>query len=367
MNSHQDDLPGDLARIPANERISAIDGWRAISVSFVIVSHVLAHLPFVGQSARAVAISRDYGALGVRVFFVISGFVICRGFIKEQYKYKRISVAAFYVRRVFRILPPLLLYLLVICSLTLAGLVDRDTIGAVKGLLFVCDIEGIDCGGYLGNHQWSLAVEEQFYLVFPLLFLFSGQRPWFFLAFLLAVPSISLVLAILKFADAASFIGTFVFISTGVVCAFNERRIVDLAAKLPAGSIAAAIIAVLVISVMPPGRSYTILGNFVLPLLIAFVLLVTTLVKSSWQRFLAARPMAIFGRISYGVYLWQQLATYPFPDAGYLFYLCSIGTCFIFCLGSFYYFEKPLIAFGHELSRRLQATQALSGEPAGHA
>jgi peptidoglycan/LPS O-acetylase OafA/YrhL len=97
------------------------------------------------------------------------------------------------------------------------------------------------------------------------------------------------------------------------------------------------------------------------------VLLASTLVKSPWQRFLAARPVVIFGRISYGVYLWQQLATYPVPGAGFLFYLGSISACVIFCLGSFYYFEKPLIAFGHELSRRLQTARALNNERAGHA
>lgn len=345
-----------------NGRISAIDGWRAISVTLVIVSHVLARIPLAGRSAIAILVSHDYGALGVRIFFVISGFVICRSFIQERKKNKIISIAAFYIRRVFRIQPPLLLYLLVICSLALMGFVDRNALGASKGLFFICDIDGVDCGGYLGNHQWSLAVEEQFYLVFPLLFLTRGKQPNFFLAAMAAIPTLSLALAMLGFANAASFIATFVFISAGVFLAFNESRITNLAAKLPPGLIAAAAIAVLIISIMPPGRSATILIDFVLPLLIGFVLLATTLVRSSWQRVLAARPMVAFGRISYGVYLWQQLATYPFRGAGYLFYLCSLCACVIFCFASFYYFERPLIGYGHKLSRRLQGSEALNGQ-----
>ncbi len=177
-NEHDKSTPP--VSISESRRISGVDGWRAISVTLVIVSHLVPHLWPDSHSQLAASMARDYGALGVRIFFVISGFVICRGFIQEQKTNKKISIAGFYIRRVFRILPPLLVYLLILCSLALTRVVDREALGALKGLLFVCNIEGIGCGGYLGNHQWSLAVEEQFYLVFPLLFVLSGHRPGFF-------------------------------------------------------------------------------------------------------------------------------------------------------------------------------------------
>jgi peptidoglycan/LPS O-acetylase OafA/YrhL len=357
---------------PINERISAIDGWRAISVTLVIFCHLLWWSSIRSDSDFAIAIAAGSGTLGVRVFFVISGFVICRGFIQEQAQNGRISLAAFYVRRIFRILPPLIVFLSVVSSLALIGLVYHHALAAIKGLLFICDIEGVDCGGYLGNHQWSLAVEEQFYLVFPLAFIFSVSVPRasFFLAISFAIASIAIALWVAKFSGAATTIGNFVFIGAGVTSAFYEHRIAKLAPNVPPAVVVLAVLAVMTISILdahlqiknqqfavgywPAELVTTILVSFLMPFLIAFILLATTFGQSFWKRFLAAPLMTTLGRISYSVYLWQQLATYPFAGAGYLFYVLSVSLCVLFCLGSYYYFEKPLIVFGRELSGRLQ-------------
>jgi peptidoglycan/LPS O-acetylase OafA/YrhL len=82
------------------DRIDVLDGWRGVSVALVIISHVFLR--------QGVSLPEPYvsaiiavGYVGVDVFFVISGFVICRSFIKEINKFHRITASAFYVRRAF--------------------------------------------------------------------------------------------------------------------------------------------------------------------------------------------------------------------------------------------------------------------------
>src|SRR5689334_14287534 len=114
----------------SNNRIEVLDGWRAVSVSLVILSHALMYsglqlADMESFSARKIYLPliESLGGLGVDVFFVISGFVICRGFLKEIGETGRVSLLAFYVRRFFRILPPLVIYLAALVTLAWLGVV----------------------------------------------------------------------------------------------------------------------------------------------------------------------------------------------------------------------------------------------------
>lgn len=155
-----------------------IDGLRAIAVIAVILFH--AGLP--GFSG---------GFIGVDVFFVISGFLITQ-ILRSDFEAERISIVKFYERRARRILPALLTVLL----LTLAGgyifllpeqFADLGKAGAAT-VIFLSNVKFWRGNGYFEPsaefqpllHTWSLAVEEQFYLVFPLFlaFLLGARRRW---------------------------------------------------------------------------------------------------------------------------------------------------------------------------------------------
>lgn len=112
------------------------------------------------------------GWVGVDVFFVLSGFLITQLLLRERHETGRVSVRRFYVRRTVRLLPPLLI------ALGLAGVLarvpdvdsaDGTGVGALAALTYTTDLvrmAGAETG--LLAHTWSLAIEEKFYLFWPL-------------------------------------------------------------------------------------------------------------------------------------------------------------------------------------------------------
>ena len=149
-----------------------IQGLRAVAVILVILSH--AGVP--GFSG---------GYVGVDVFFVISGFVITGLLLRQSPRHVRTNLAMFYARRIRRIVPAATLTLVatVIAAYYLLGVnFNRQLIGDVRwASLFSANLRLIHTGSNyfipgiapsLVTHYWSLAVEEQFYLFFPLI-LFS--------------------------------------------------------------------------------------------------------------------------------------------------------------------------------------------------
>jgi peptidoglycan/LPS O-acetylase OafA/YrhL len=151
-----------------------VDGLRALAVAAVVIFHAF---PWMAPG----------GFVGVDVFFVISGYLIS-GIILRAVEQRTFSLTDFYVRRLRRILPALLV-VLVACLAAgyLFWLADEwEALGRMTfaGALFHANIAAAgEPGGYfsaLGGrtpllHLWSLGVEEQFYLAWPILF--AGPRP----------------------------------------------------------------------------------------------------------------------------------------------------------------------------------------------
>ena len=148
-------------------RVDALDGIRAVAVLAVIAFHVGA--PGFGG-----------GFLGVDVFFVLSGFLITRLLIHDVQRHGRIRLGTFWARRVRRLMPAFLVVIgvVVVWSATLAPAFMRDALrgDVVASLLYVANWHFIGASSYFADdgtdspleHVWSLAVEEQFYVVWPL-------------------------------------------------------------------------------------------------------------------------------------------------------------------------------------------------------
>jgi len=136
-------------------RIPSLDGMRAISISLVVIGH-WAELRYHSDIAGA------FANLGVRIFFIISGFLITTLLLREQAKSSTIGLREFYVRRAYRILPASLVFMLVTFVIFWPQLQWYHMATAV---LYLANFDYTH-PWYLG-HLWSLSVEEQFYLLWP--------------------------------------------------------------------------------------------------------------------------------------------------------------------------------------------------------
>jgi peptidoglycan/LPS O-acetylase OafA/YrhL len=338
-------------------RILVLDGWRAISVSLVIGTHLALYSSIALNSSFR--FTNPWGNLGVQIFFVISGFVICRGFLREQMDYKRISIAAFYVRRFLRIIPPLWVYLIAILLLSFGGLVNYNNSYLISNLTFVCNIaKETGCGGWVVTHLWSLSVEEQFYILFPFLFIIfgrSGKR--LFGAGAVVLPAVVLVSMALHFSRLANFLYEFLFINMGVFCAQYEAEISKFCLRLPRVTpLVLFIVLICLVPLLGPNRISALISRLAIPGLIALMMMSSISRDSAFCRFLSLPLLVSFGQVSYGLYLWQQLATNAFIGAGYGFYAVSIVACVAVVYFSYYWIESPLIRYGKKMSQKLKAS-----------
>ena len=179
-----------------------IDGLRAIAVGAVIIYH--AQINIFGQKIF------QGGFLGVDIFFVISGYLITSIILKELIATKSFSFSYFYARRIRRILPVLLFVMLVSLPLAWIYLLPDSFIDFSKSILYSLGFSsnyyfwysGLEYGAEKGIfipflHTWSLSVEEQFYIFFPIILLITFKYfKEYLIHILILLFFISLILAI---------------------------------------------------------------------------------------------------------------------------------------------------------------------------
>ncbi len=153
-------------------KIPVLDGIRAVAIILVLVAHA-------GLDKLVP------GGLGVTVFFFLSGYLITTLMRFELTRDGAIDIRKFYIRRALRIFPPLYITLFVLLGCTLLGAFPNHMQFPAVGLQFVHLANYTPSFGYnLGDFEegiprmplWSLAVEEHFYLFFPLIYVFMARR-----------------------------------------------------------------------------------------------------------------------------------------------------------------------------------------------
>ena len=151
-------------------RIPSLDGLRALSIMLVLLGHLSGTQGFPEWIHPPAALAN----FGVRVFFVISGFLITTLLLKEWDKSARISLKQFYLRRVFRIFPAFYTYLAVILLLVGMGFVTLLPGDLLHAFTYTMNYHHPHA--WPVAHLWSLAVEEQFYLLWPMVLLLARPR-----------------------------------------------------------------------------------------------------------------------------------------------------------------------------------------------
>ena len=160
-------MPDDtLGKGSGHGRVPGLDGLRGLAVLLVVLAH--ANIPIV----------RYGGIAGVALFFVLSGFLITTLLVRERRRFGHVSLRSFYARRALRLLPALVVA--IAGGVVLAIAVGSDPVTMAK--------DGLASLFYLGNfrdqlglyggpfaHLWTLAMEEQFYLLWPLVIVATGS------------------------------------------------------------------------------------------------------------------------------------------------------------------------------------------------
>ncbi len=150
-------------------RVVALDGLRICAISLVVLSHLVPN----EEVPRFIARNWRLGGLGVTIFLLLSGFVVTRLLLRTEQKKGRISLGDFYRRRWWRLLPPIVLFVLVCFGLHAMGWMKFSGKELLASLTFTRNLVQ---GDYYTGHLWSLGVQEQFYLVWPALLIFTPAR-----------------------------------------------------------------------------------------------------------------------------------------------------------------------------------------------
>lgn len=155
--------------------IPSLDGLRAVSILLVIFAHSRWFLPPIVTTTSFFKYVVGNGTHGVAVFFVISGYLITTLLIREFNKEGTVSLKRFYFRRSLRIFPPFYFYLAVMAVLWAVRIIPEDWPSFLASLTYTWAYYP-KAQGYFITHTWSLSIEEQFYLFWPLMFVLLHRK-----------------------------------------------------------------------------------------------------------------------------------------------------------------------------------------------
>ena len=339
--------------------LPTLDGWRAIAIVWVIESHT--RLWSVGGFSSQWI--RSHGDRGVQLFFALSGLLICSRLLDEEQRFGGISLRSFYTRRLFRIQPAALFYLAVISVLMLMGAITAVWTPILSSALMIRDIWPWSAHNWQTGHFWSLAVEEHFYLLFPgFLVLCRRYRLALTSAIVVALEFWRLhVLHTPKLQEFAM-VPTLRtdMVSSGILlgCVFAlalRRPSVMRFAKMYLKPWVALLYTAIAFTWLEVHHSRT--DHAVLMTVYPVLLTATMLHPESWfSRFLELRPMRFAGRISFSLYLWQQLFVPGDDPVAPHSYRTHVALCwcaaFACAIVSYYLIETPLIRRGHKIAKR---------------
>ncbi len=371
-------------RLPLH--IPSLDGMRAISIALVIFAHAASTRlapAFLDRPAFT-----SLGNVGVRFFFVISGFLITTLLLRDIDRHGGIRIKLFYIRRSLRILPAALVYIGIIWLFYLGGFIDltyhhlseTHAATAIPDLIHVLTFTAnyqLDYNWYF-NHQWSLSVEEQFYFVWPFALYFFGVRYGFrgVVATILIVPFVRLGMYLIdrpELALSREFQAVCDSLAMGCLTAISYNRLIEspLVQKLirwPAIPIGGLCIAAGYSAAYVSRPLAYIAGQTLANIGIVLLLLhVITHPKGLAGRVLNTRPLIALGVLSYSLYLWQEPFLYFRGTSWFTAFPQNVVLAFAAASASYFLVERPFLAlkerFGKQPSNALTPSPTADGQP----
>lgn len=344
-------------------RIPSLDGLRAVSILLVLYGHLCGTGGFgVSHDAYRNGLG-DLAGLGVLVFFVISGFLITSLLMSERQYTGSISLPRFYLRRVLRIFPAFYVFVAALLLANLAGLYRLDTADFLYAATYTVN--------YYPNHPWpiahlwSLSIEEQFYLLWPLTLKWLDERT----ALRVAVAAIFIGplvrTGILEWtfhvdprnplADMTIFPAMFDYLATGCALALLRPWLLKQTWYLRLTSSRWLVLTIPLMLLINRERGYTLavlLGSPIVNVCMALLIESSTRhIESFAGRLLNWKPVAFLGVLSYSLYLWQQ----PFLDRESQAWWCAfpqnLTFTFIAALLSYFIVEHAFLGLRRRLER----------------
>ena len=336
-------IPATSSAAPARRmpRLPVLDGWRGISILFVLAAHMLPLGPNRWQ------LNESFGVTGMAIFFSLSGFFITSTLVFHP------SVGNFAIRRLFRIVPVAWLFLLIVLPFVHASpAMWRADLLFYTNLppYYLLDITG---------HLWSLCVEVQFYLAIGIAFLLLRRRALALLPFaciavtLGRIPNVHLhdIVTIYRVDEILSG-ASLAYLFHSDFCKRLKQIFTRMNPLIP--------ITFLLLS------SYPALPwmNYLRPYFAAMAV-GTTLFREGTRlnRFLESRPLAYLATISYALYVWHPMATHGwFQEGGKLMKYAKRPLGIVMSLGlahlSTFYFERYFTDLGKRLTGRKKLVTA---------
>ena len=355
--------------------LPSIDSLRALAVLAVIIYHVdVNYLPG--------------GFLGVDLFFVLSGYLISSLIIKEYRKTGSLNLYNFYIRRARRLLPAVYFMItvgLVVMVLFNEVLLRKSHLDAIFGYIYSSNwwyifhkLDYFDSFGAQSpfKHLWSLAIEEQFYMIFPLLFLLINRKKKSkdgtyklnknFLYVVLGLILVSLIAHILLFdinnisriyfgTDTRAF-----SLLVGVVGAILYPMEKLHAKVTPQQNIMYSVISLVSIATLITVMIYTseyntwlYRGGFLLVAILGLIVIISSGKQHTlMSRLLSFKPVVFIGKISYSLYLWHfpvLVLTTPVSEIGnpnIIFVILRVILTFALATASYVFVETPIRKLG---------------------
>jgi peptidoglycan/LPS O-acetylase OafA/YrhL len=344
-------------------RIPSLDGLRAVSISLVLFSHLLGTQYFFGR--RWLQYAGDLGNLGVRCFFVISGFLITTLLLQELEHKCEISLKHFYLRRTFRIFPAFYVCLGTVAALYFLNFLKLNPHDLLYAGTYTINYRTAVERSWNVGHMWSLAVEEQFYLLWPATIWLLGRRR--------ALGATALVILLVPLVRIATwrwfpdwtpgikwqFQTVCDSLATGCLLAglqgwLAQQKRLDKLMTSNALLLLPILAGLMNLLVSGRPRLNFLVGQTFMNLCLAIFIHHCICHPGQWAgRFLNLRPAVIVGVLSYSLYLWQQLFLNHYSRA----FVCSFPANILLTLAaaslSYALVEKPCLNLRKRVESRL--------------
>jgi peptidoglycan/LPS O-acetylase OafA/YrhL len=353
--------------------IQGLNGLRCLSIMIVIVGHF-----FLGEFS-------GISSLGVYIFFVISGFLITRLLLAEAKETGEIKVGAFYYRRLLRLFPVLIVYMIVIVLFARTNEIPTPLVEIASVFLYF--VNYLKSYYELAGTQhvlpigilWSLSVEEHFYLIAPLFIAFVRASPGKVLAFAIAMIVLPLAIRIgymlhwpewsntnrIYMASETRFDSIAYGVFLAAICEFRPEGRLRRAISSPQAMMAG--IALLVLSTLIRDDFFRDTFRYSMRS-IGALLIVAPIVfspKLGWFQAIANSPPADWvGRLSYSLYIWHGAAWFFLSNVGMtktvLTSFTELGITFLLAIASYYLIEMPVLRWRSKTASRKKDTMEQS-------